>query len=276
MRIYTYTIRDREILQNSSSGGAFSAIALYVLKNQGVVYGSSINKTTGNVEHIRIDNQNDLEKLRGAKYVFSNLGNSFKTIRDDLRNNVLVLFSGTPCQVNTLYNFLDENERKNLILIDIICHGAPLPKYWSQYILEYNFKAPYNINFREKHLDWKNYFFHFNSLISPHSTNDYFYFFIKNYLFGENCYNCTAKSNNRKSDITLGDAWGIENITSNYNANGVSLVIQNTNRFDLIKILKKSGELNPVPQAILTYFNPSYYAHFKLVFKLFFIIVKPP
>ena len=76
--------KDSAVLQSSSSGGIFSLLAEYVLKHEGVVYGAAFDKNMY-LKHIRIDDENKLEKLRGSKYIQSDIGQTYLQTKEDLK-----------------------------------------------------------------------------------------------------------------------------------------------------------------------------------------------
>lgn len=51
-------------------------------------------------------------------------------MKADLYAGREVLFSGTSCQVDGLKKFLSTECVKNLICVDIVCHGVPSPLVW--------------------------------------------------------------------------------------------------------------------------------------------------
>lgn len=112
------------------------------------------------VEHIRIDNKDDLYKLRTSKYLQSSINDTYKQAKKDLDEKKLVLFTGTPCQVNGFISYLNGKQYDNLYTQDIICHGVPSPKVWKKY-LNYREKldgqTPMRINFRQKDDGWNLY-----------------------------------------------------------------------------------------------------------------------
>ncbi len=228
--------KNETVRLDSSSGGIFTLIATYVIKNGGIVFGASFNNDNL-VEHIEIDKVEDLYKLRGSKYVQSKIGDTYKKAKEYLENGRLVLFTGTPCQVEGLYSFL-RKEYQNLYTQDIICHGVPSPKVWKEY-LKYRLGkediGKIDINFRNKDNGWAR----FNLVLTNkeykykkyHSTDLYMRAFLKNISLRESCYNCSFKKENRVSDITLADFWGINSILPNFNDDkGVSLVMVNSNK----------------------------------------------
>lgn len=65
--IYAVKAKDEQVRMKSSSGGIFSVLAKNIILNDGVVYGANLIDGF-NLQHIRIDNINQLYKLRGSKY----------------------------------------------------------------------------------------------------------------------------------------------------------------------------------------------------------------
>lgn len=221
----------------SSSGGIFSALAEYVLTNNGVVYGAAFD-VNFEVYHSRITDKSDLNKLRGSKYVQSNCTGIYKQCRNDLNDEKLVLFTGTPCQIEALKKFLIK-EYENLITIDLACHGVPSRLVWRKYvkrISEINNLPIRNINFRVKDKSWKRYSISFsfddNTTYKKNVNQDPFMIgFLQNLYLRPSCYQCQFKSIERVSDITIADFWGIEN---NYpeldDDKGISLIIIHSNK----------------------------------------------
>ena len=235
---YAVINRDEEVRLNSTSGGFFSILANYVLDNYGYVVGACYNDEYG-VQHIIINNKEELHKLRGAKYSQSELGNIFNQVKNLLDNNQLVLFSGTPCQVGGLKAYL-RKEYCNLITTDLICHGVPSPKVWEEYV-EYrskkdnNGELPLNINLRSKITGWPRYsvlFDYGDKQYTSYSNEDLFMkVFVGDYCLRESCSNCIFKGINRVSDFTLGDYWGIEGQLPNmHDGKGTSLVFVHSDK----------------------------------------------
>ena len=76
-----------------------------ILESGGVVYGCVLNEKF-NAIHIRAERKEQRDKMRGSKYIQSNISEAFQQIAVDLANKRKVLFSGTPCQVNAIINYL--------------------------------------------------------------------------------------------------------------------------------------------------------------------------
>lgn len=232
--------KDEEIRKESSSGGIFTLLASYIIDNGGTVYGAAFNKNF-EVEHIEVTNKQDLRKLRGSKYVQSKLGSTYSKIREQLNQNKLVYFSGTPCQIDGLLCFLNK-KYDNLICQDIICHGVPSPKIWKSYIDEMNAKyhdKPSKIEFRNKKINWDSYGMYIKysrkEYFRIHNEDMFMVAFLKNLSLRPSCYNCSSKTLHRNSDITLADFWGIKEVCPEmYDGKGTSLVIVNSEKGKVI------------------------------------------
>lgn len=209
-----------------------------------------------NVIHGIVDTKIELSKFRGAKYVQSKINDTYKEAKLYLDEGRAILFTGTPCQISGLKSYL-KKDYDNLICQDIICHGVPSPKVWHKYknsiIKE---KDLIDIRFRDKRNGWKEYSLVFkfknnSEYIELGSKSKYIKGFIKDIYLRPSCYNCSDKSINRESDITLADFWGIQNILPDMDDNkGTSLLFINTNKgkdiLDSIKneIIYKEVDIN--------------------------------
>lgn len=231
---YACINKNNEVRKNSSSGGIFYLLAENILSKNGVVFGARFNDDF-DVVHDYIEKIEDISLFQGSKYVQSTIHISYKKVKDFLENNRLVLFTGTPCQIEGLLGYL-QKDYSNLITQDIICHGVPSPKVFKLY--KESIKKKYdrnikNIYFRKKTNGWQD----FNMRIefddikyeSSHDHDDYMRAFLKDLSLRESCYQCDAKKIHRLSDITLADFWGIDNVIPEMNDDmGTSLVIVNS------------------------------------------------
>lgn len=253
LKVYAAYASDKNIRLSSSSGAMFSLLANKILSEGGVVYGVRMADDCYTAEYARVDSIDGLSVLRGSKYLQARLGDTYKNVKKDLQEGVLVLFTGTGCFVNGLKTFL-QKDYDNLFCMDIVCHGTPSPKLWKEYV-EYREKQNDSkmiyVSFRskDKH-DWDGFEMkeidenHKEVWISRH-IDPYLSMFVKNICLRPSCYSCTAKYY-KQSDITVADFWGIDNVAPEMNDNlGVSLVITRTNKgqlaFDSIsdKLIRK-------------------------------------
>lgn len=215
---------DEKMREQSASGGVFSALAKCVLDSGGCVYGASMMRENGKMlnKHVRIDEEKNLYRVLGSKYVESDISNVFDDIKKQLVSGKLVLFSGTSCQVNAVYSFLSNMDLTNLYTVDLICHGVPGEKFFYEYVqlLEKKYKGIVNdIKFRKKHNGIIEYVLEINlsrnnrsSIISiPLSKSIYYYLFMRGESYRESCYNCEYSSIDKPADITLGDYFELKN-----------------------------------------------------------------
>lgn len=220
---------DKEIHNNSTSGGIAAILYNYILFTNGYAYGVELT-SNGDANYIKISDSKKIDSIQGSKYVFSNIKSIYKSIKEDLNKEKNVLFIGLPCQVSGLYFFLNK-EYSNLFTVDLICHGTP-PSYFFKQDLEQNHLI--NKFDRMSFRDENKFSITFKSqnkiIYKKKSTENYYYFgFLNSLLYRDNCYNCLYAQKNRVGDITIGDFWGIENQTFPKNK-GVSLVLINSNQ----------------------------------------------
>ena len=229
--------KDKSTRENSSSGGVFTSIAEWILNNDGVVFGAGYDNAH-NVMHKEVLKIEDLKELRGSKYVQSDIKDTYKSAKQHLDNGKKVLFTGTPCQIAGLYNFL-QKDYTEVYTCDIVCHGVPSPIVFQKY--KQNLEDTYNsklqrITFRNKKNGWKSYcvaiqFENGSEYSKPFTQDAYMKGFLRNYYLRPSCYKCSYAKLPRVSDITLGDFWGI---ASKYpeldDDGGTSLLLINTDK----------------------------------------------
>lgn len=248
LHCYAAKNKDAEVLKRSSSGGVFSILAQYVIsEKQGVVFGAMWEDDR--VVHGAVERLEDLYKLRGSKYVQSDLRDSFNQVAVFLKDNRYVLFSGTPCEIAGLKSYLRKDYDK-LFTVDLACHGVPSPKMLALYI--HSLKQKYGVetlhlNFKDKSTGWATYSVTAKSgdkfLFSERAIEN---IYMKGYLHElfsrPSCHDCAFKSFRSGSDITLADFWGIEKTLPDFNCfDGVSLVLCNTFKGEEILSLIAKG-----------------------------------
>lgn len=229
---YAAYSKDKKIRLASSSGAIFSLVAKEILHHGGAVYGVAMSQDCKYAEFIRVDNQEELSKLRGSKYLQAKLGQTYQQVKLDLESGLPVFFSGTGCQINGLKGFLGK-KYENLYCVDVVCHGVPSPKLWKQYVLyseaEANSKL-INVNFRCKDNSWSDYVIkkideNYKVMCISKDKDPYMLMFLRDYCLRPSCYECVIKKH-KLSDLTIGDFWGINNVLPEMNdEKGVSLII---------------------------------------------------
>lgn len=236
--------KDKKIRKESSSGGAFSALATAILEEGGYVVGAVYGERMS-VHHRMIHSLEELPLLRGSKYVQSDVGNIYRQVKLKLQEGAKVLFVGTPCQVAGLRGYL-KRDAPNLYCCDFICHGTPSPLLFQKYIQwierEKRLKVS-SFNFRDKHSGWYDALRAVNGDVYMKGKHDaYFYGFNLNITLRESCYHCPAIGLPRKGDITIADYWGVGMVYRfdfpEEIPNGVSLLMSNNSKGD--ELLKKT------------------------------------
>lgn len=281
LAIYGCKNSNENIRINSSSGGVFSLIAEYVENNKGVIYGAAFDKDFS-VKHQRGETFEIWNAFSQSKYVQSDIGDVYNLVKKDLDNENMVLFSGTPCQVEGLKRVVYNHKNKdNLITCDIICHGVPSPKVWKDYLedVKKTYKKQIgSINFRDKEkVGWHESTLTIKDksdniiLKEKHSQNVYSKMFFNHWTMRPSCFSCPYANFNRTGDITLGDFWGIEKHFLEFDDNkGVSLIMCNTEKgkkiFSEISILTEKFEVQKEQCVQPNLVNPSTPSDFRKQF----------
>lgn len=237
--VEVYAVRHKEIteIDKSRSGAMFTAITDYIIKNGGSIYGAGY-KEHFIVIHKRATTREERDEFRGSKYVQSELNGIFDSVRKDLKDGLLVCFSGTPCQTAGLRSFLERKrtDTTNLVVVDIVCHGVPSPYIWRDYlsyIEKKNGGTATAIDFRDKlEFGWTAHLESFTISGKKVATSTYTTLFYKHIMFRHSCGNCHYTNTHRPSDITIADFWGWENVDAEFNKDdkGVSLVLINSTK----------------------------------------------
>lgn len=248
--------KDDELRERSSSGGVFGLLARHVLDEGGAVYGAAFTEDCMAVQHIRADGNEQLDGIMRSKYVQSSVVvDVYEGVERDLKEGRHVLFSGTACQNAGLHNYLAIKKipTENLLLVEVICHGTPSPKLWSEWLgfVSHEVGSVVNeVNFRSKSTGWLTYsvayFVATEKVRSEKNSQDwYMKAFLRNASLRESCLSCPSKRC-CGSDITLGDFWGIQSVHPEIVDDlGVSAVICNTAKgvmvFDSVRSSLKTG-----------------------------------
>ena len=240
-KVYAFQ-NTKEILKESSSGGAFTAIceAIFSMSQDVSVYGATFDSEL-NVIHQKANTLEECKKFRGSKYVQSDMRQVYSKIKVDLESDKTVLFTGTPCQVFAVKAFCEKNciPMEKLFLVDIICHGATMSSIWKQYKswleMKYHSKLV-DFQFRYKGSRWKQYpvkahFANGRELVNAHNIRLYTALFFTGLPLKDSCYQCQFANKDRISDISIGDFWGIQNIMPEFpRKDGVSEILVSTDK----------------------------------------------
>lgn len=269
-----------EIKLKSSSGGMFTALAEYILARGGVVFGAGFDKNW-NVCHQYAETIDDLDRLRRSKYVQSDIGHTFEQAKNFLQLGREVLFTGTPCQIAGLKNYLGK-DYSNLLTADIICHGVPSPAVWKKFLDEtipaLSISA---IDFRHKRFGWDASYLNItlkNGVNLPQAGGVFKYckgflnrskgkFFraiytppytISNTYERPSCHACAFKGKYKSTDFTMADLWGVKAIIPEmYDEKGISVLMINSRKAEAVfKNLAQNLVYKAVSLEAVAKYNP--------------------
>lgn len=231
-------ILDKKIRNESTSGGAFSAIVDSWCKNNYVIFGAATDGL--DIYHTSITDKAELGLLRRSKYSQSNISGTYSSAKKSLIEGKSVLYSGTPCQIAGLKSFLWNTDQSRLLTVEVICEGVPSPWYvrkFSDYCkkkygspieeIDYRYKdvnkwdfevMAYTVGGKQKKMDrW---------------FNPFWSIWLNHLMSRPSCYKCPFANTERTADISLGDLWGVHLYCPElYGKNtGSSLIIVNTEK----------------------------------------------
>lgn len=229
--------KDEQTRFKSSSGGVFELLAKSVLAEGGIVVGCRLDENMI-AEHAIAHNMDELQAMLSSKYVQSNTIGIYKAVRKLLSEGHKVLFTGVPCQVAALRNFLIKPSEK-LLTVDILCHGVPSPKVLRDYEagLERRYGAKMtSLSFRYKEKSWKRLYINATFANGKRhflyaGYDSYMQLFLGDKLQRYSCFYCPYNTLHRAGDISLGDFWGIGKKFPDADDNkGISMVLVNNQK----------------------------------------------
>lgn len=253
---YVLQNKNEKVLAESTSGGAFTAIATYVIHHGGVIFGATLNDNN-EAQHIYVESEDELWRFRNSKYVQSLIGETYKQAKDFLKTGRLVCFSGTPCQLEGLMQFL-RKPYDNLIAVDVVCRAVPSPKVLRKYLefkqqsvgssiesLKFRDKQFYgykysNISFRTKRAGYH----------EGIDTDPWLRSFFSGINVRPSCFTCRFKKRYRVTDITMWDCFEPSRFCKEMdNDKGVTRIIAHSEKgvalLEAIKDLAFEKEIEP-------------------------------
>lgn len=226
--------------KKSASGGIGNVVSKRFIKDGGVVYGAAYDDSL-KVRIVRVDREDQLERLQGSKYVQADMRNVIEQIIDDLKAGNNVLFTGTPCEVAGVRVAVERHKlQNNLYTVEIICHGTPSPQMFADYLewaeKHYGKKIKtYAFRAKEKDTD-KDFlvrigFADESDIVLSGFKDPYYKLFMSSKWFRESCYECPFASKQRIADLTIGDFWNAERLPNSYGkGRRISVVLINSTK----------------------------------------------
>lgn len=230
--------KQHDVREKSSSGGAFGAIVSAACEDT-IVFGATWTGRS-HVCHAGVPAKQAYDLFHKSKYIQSNIGDSYKAVKEHLLNSVFVIFTGTPCQIAGLKSFLGK-EYSNLLCIDLVCHGVPSGKVLKAYLRQKDHRHDpvKRIHFRYKarlggKYDSKCAEIHYESgkrVVIDYDRSGFLRGFATGLFFRPSCSSCPFAQTQRISDLTIGDYWGIERKIPFLDPHeGVSLILVNSEK----------------------------------------------
>lgn len=230
--------KDATLRFESTSGGIFSGLATNILEQRGEVCGVVFDNDF-TARHELVHSIDAMSTMRGSKYVQSRVGDVMGRCKQLLDNGKFVLFTGTPCQIAGLNNYLGR-DYSNLLTVDIICHGVPSPLVFHTYLkyMEHVHQSKIlQVQFRYKRPNWTVFsmrivFENRSEYLADSFTDPYLVAFLKDYISRDCCHQCSYTTQQRQGDLTMADFWGYvsESRKMRNKEQGISLVLLNTEK----------------------------------------------
>lgn len=219
-KLYSAQSKDENIVKTCTSGGIAYEISKYGLEHGYKIVGTIFDNEKMQAKMIIARNMNELELLKGSKYLQSYTIDAIEEMIKDCKkdaNNKYIIF-GTPCQIQGVSKLIKNEKIKNeIIKIDLFCHGVPSYAVWNIYCKEikekYKLKKIKNIEFRNKKDGWHSYCMKLvdlndNNQYISESKNYFYKIFFDDMMLNNSCYNCNVRKEYSYADIRLGDFWG--------------------------------------------------------------------
>lgn len=238
-KVYAAYSLDQAIRFRGASGGMAETFASSLMEKGYVVFGAAFDEQLKLTSHCAEDKE-QLPPLLKSKYLQCDFRNSYQDIRNRLQEEEKVLLISTPCQISALKSFLGK-DYSNLITIDFFCHGVPSQRFFDE-CMEYDITSQgigkvrqYEFRTKVKNGSTPHYY---SIKTEDGETKTGYYFDSTNYAFfqkyinlRESCYDCRFSSEDRCSDLTIGDFHEIDHYCKGINRfDGVSTVIINTEK----------------------------------------------
>lgn len=204
-----------EEISDSASGGIFITIAQYIIKEkQGIVFGAILESGSFKCRHVSAHTISELPPMQNSKYIQSEIGNTYQECKTYLTQGMIVLFTGTPCQIAGLNTFLGK-KYDTLYTMDIICHGVPSQKFfdaslngikdkYGSNLLTYKFRNKLGKEHKQSSYEAV-LSYGSDSIKIPSDSEPYYRSFIQEFSYRESCYQCVYAQESRVGDITIGD-----------------------------------------------------------------------
>lgn len=213
LEVYVGTNLDKDVQYHSSSGGVTTALLEAAIDLGYIVVGAEFDTTKNRVQHVFIEDKNELIRIRGSKYLPSTTFDVF----DQIKKHTKYLVVGTPCQIGGLAKMKKQNKGyEQVVLLDFRCFGHPGYTLFDKYV-EYlqnniNNTGLKHINMRSKEINWHRWgiSLEFNDGEKYYKSkfrDPFGAAFITGQSVHDVCLTCDVYKNETHADIRVEDAW---------------------------------------------------------------------
>ncbi len=205
---------DDDIKYQGSSGGLFGVFARRIILNGGCVYGAAFDEDL-KLKTTSAETLDDLVPLYKSKYLLCDTDDKFVEIKSRLDNGENVLYCSSPCQIAALNLYLKKSY-ENLLTVEFVCHGVGSQTLFDRSIEYSQRKLSAKIKgvvFRHKNKKASSHYYLYKCERKDEVFNKqdlylsfpYYNAYCKQLVCREGCYNCKYATEERGSDITIGD-----------------------------------------------------------------------
>lgn len=254
---------DEHKRRKGSSGDVFGALAEAMQESGNAVGGIVMDGDSYGASWQLSDNAAALEGLYGSKYIQADISRAYQQLSELVSQGKSALVSGTPCQIEAMRKYPGLGT-KQIVYVDVVCHGVPSPKIFRRYVEEWEAKEQSKVtyvSFRDKQRGWRDFslklrFKNGREILQSHKEDPFMRLFLRDRILRPSCYQCPYRRIDHPGDLTLADCWGVRGLCQDLDDDkGLSLVLANTERGKkMIAELMQRGVLQgrslPLDQAI--------------------------
>jgi coenzyme F420-reducing hydrogenase beta subunit len=271
LHAYGVVNQNENVRASSAAGGVFTLLCEEVTGKGGVVFGAVYDKEFNTV-HTKAERMPECEPMRGVKYVISDTTGIYDKAVSSLSQGKRVLFTGTSCQIATLYTALSKGgtsfgrEHPLLITADVVCGGAADPKVFDaylKYVEEKNGSPVTAVDFSNKPMGVSKASVRIGSESGtydvPISRDPFMRAYRAGLCLREGCHKCPHRKEKRESDLTLGFfAEGRKHIPELCDDKGASLVLAHSQKGrEMMESIANRSIVREIPPDALSDYNPA-------------------
>jgi len=214
-KVFAGRIKDRDVLRFCSSGGAFTVLSDVFINEGNAILCAGYNYDDHQTEFRLVFSSQERDACRGSMYMQSYALDTWRQAENWLKNNPnkKLIFFGVGCQGAAFIKFCEiKGLRERVTVVDIICHGSPSPMIWKQFAQSIEKDGNLSeINFRNKRTGWSKSIGTAKLDGKEISLSKWRRVYSSRTIMRPCCSTCPYTVIERKTDITIGDFWHLEN-----------------------------------------------------------------